>query len=103
MPAINCEESRGICERSDIAPVDLVGEAFDEVGDFLQMRIEVERAAKRLERALLLAQLLHDHAEAGDRPEVTWLARQHLANVGQRLSVVLLQEMNGCAPVPGFC
>ena len=35
-----------------------------EVGDLLQMRIDGERAAERLERELVLAELLHDDAEA---------------------------------------
>ena len=43
-----------------------------------------ERAAERFERALVVAELLQDDAEPGERAEVARLARQHLADVGDR-------------------
>ena len=51
---------------------------------------------------LLLAEFLHDHAEAGERAEMARLARQHLADVGERPAVIFVHEVERGAPVPGL-
>src|SRR5947208_739845 len=66
------------------------------------MRVHRERAAEGFERELILAELLHDDAEARQRPEMTWLARQHLADIAERLAEILGGEIKRRAPVPGF-
>src|ERR1044072_4466148 len=87
---------------SNIPPVDLFGQRLHEVRDLRQMRVDGERLAERFERELVLVEFLHDDAEAGERTEMARLARQHLANVGKRLAVVLVREMDRGAPVPGL-
>src|SRR2546421_1395786 len=64
------------------------------------MRIDRQRAAERFERELLLTEFLHDNAETRERAEMARLARQHLTDVGKRLAVVLVGEMQRGAPVP---
>src|SRR6185295_8742352 len=87
---------------SDVPAFDLLGQRLHEIRNLLQMRVDGERAAERVERKLLLAELLHDDAEAGERAEVARLARQHLPDVGERSAVVLVGEMEGGTPVPGL-
>src|ERR1700693_3031207 len=88
----------GMTQSSDIPALDLVGQRFDEFRDLRQMRIDLERAAERLERAFVLAHLLQDHAESGQRPEMARLARERLGDVGERSPVVLLGEIHRRAP-----
>src|SRR5690242_357629 len=83
----------GTTSRSDVAALDLLGERLHEFGNLRQVRVDGERPAKRFERELILAELLHDDAEAGERAEVTRLARQHLADVGDRFAVILVGEV----------
>ena len=55
-----------------------------------------------LERTLLVADLLHDHAEPCQRAEMTGLPDQHLADVGERAGIVVLHVVERGAPVPGL-
>src|SRR5262249_29552751 len=87
---------------SDIAPVDLLGQLLDQVGDLLKLGMDRESAAEGLERMLVVAEFLQDHAEPGERPEVARLALEHFVDIGQRTGEILLREINGGAPVPGF-
>ena len=86
----------------DIPSLDLLGQGLHEVGDLRQVRVHGERTAESLQRKLVLAELLHDDAEAGERRKVPRLARQHLAKVGERLGEILVGEIERGAPVPGF-
>ncbi len=54
---------------SDIPALDLFGQGFDEIGNARQMRIDLERLAIDIERPLVLAKILHDQAETGERTE----------------------------------
>src|SRR3989442_13958337 len=54
---------------SDIPALDLVGQSLDELGDLLQMRIDLERAAECLERAFPLPHLPPPHPAPGHRPD----------------------------------
>src|SRR5438093_10932763 len=61
-----------------------------------------QRAAIGFERRLVVAELLHDGAEPGERAEMARLARQHLADIRNRAAVVLGVEVYGGAAVPGL-
>src|SRR5215510_936599 len=101
-PAMTSTVSIHAENASDIAALDLLGQSLDDLGNLLDVRVHSERAAEHFERPLLLAELLHDQAEAGQRAEVARLARQHLADVVEGAAVVLLHEIDGGAPVPRF-
>src|ERR1700733_16319445 len=75
-------------QQSDVAAFDLFGQRLDQFRHLLQVRIDVERLAEGIERALVVAEILHDHAEACERAEMPGLADQHLLDVGERASVV---------------
>src|ERR1700712_3891424 len=51
--------------KSDIAAFDLFGQRFDQFRHLFEVRVDGERLAERVERALLVAEVLHDHAEGG--------------------------------------
>src|SRR5229473_6868258 len=87
---------------SDIPAVDLVGELLDQVGNALEMRMDRERAAVDVERLLVVAELLQDDAEPRQRAEMARLAREHLADVGERARVLLPRVEDGGAAVPGL-
>src|SRR5262245_17420495 len=61
-----------------------------------------ERAAVRIERRLVVAELLHDGAEPRERAEVTRLTHQHLADIRNRAAVVLGVEEDRGAAVPSL-
>src|ERR1043166_557766 len=86
----------------DVAPLDLLAQALHEVGDFFEHRMDRERTAERFQRMLVVAEFLQDGAETRERTEMARLAREHLVDVGKRVRVVLLGEIDRCAPVPGF-
>ncbi len=86
----------------DPAAVDLVGQLLDQIGNALELRMNGERAAEGVERALVVAELLQDDAEPGERAEMARLARQHLADVGDGAAEILLRVIDGGAPVPGL-
>src|SRR3954447_9365148 len=87
---------------SDIPALDLFGQRLDQVGNALEMRMHGERAAEGVERVLVVAELLQDHAQARQRAEMAWLPRQHLVDVGQRSAEILLLVEDRGAPIPGF-
>lgn len=87
---------------SKIPPLHLLRQRLHLLVHSLQPRIDLERLAVGLQRVFLVADLLHDHAEAGQRAEVAWLAGQHLGDVGNGVRVLFLQEVDRSAPVPGF-
>src|SRR5215203_939154 len=88
--------------RSNIAAVDLFAQALDHLVDLRQVRIDLERAAEHVQRALLVAELLQDHAEPRHRAEVPRLKLQHLTDVLHRLAEFLAHVANGGAPIPGL-
>src|SRR5260370_17587166 len=54
----------------------------------------------RIKRALIVAKLLQDDAEARERTEMARLARQHLVDIGKREVKVLFRIVDRWAPVP---
>src|SRR6185503_18307105 len=87
---------------SDILALDLGGELLDQLGHALQARVDRKRAAVDFERLSVVADVVQHQPEAGERAEVARLALQDLADVGERAAEILLQVMDGGAPVPGF-
>ena len=61
-----------------------------------------ERAAERIEGVLFVARFLLDHAKPGERPEMTRLARQNLADVGQRPAKFFLGVVCSGAAISSF-
>src|SRR6516165_634028 len=88
--------------RSNILPLDLLGQGLDHLADVLEMRIDGKRAAVGFERVLVVAELLQDQTQSRQRTEMARLARQHLAQVGERMGDIVLEEVDGGALVPGF-
>src|SRR5579859_588234 len=88
--------------RSDLPPLDLVDQRLDHVGDVFEVRIEGERLAVGRKRILIVADLLEHHAEPGQRTEMARLARQHLADVGNGAGKIVIEVMDGGAPIPGL-
>src|SRR5258708_39866032 len=86
---------------SDVSPVDLLAELLDQIGNSLQARMDSERAAEHVERAFVVAEFLQDDAQAGERAEVSWLARPHLVNGGKGAAEILLGVVDGGAPARG--
>jgi len=87
---------------SEFAAFDLFSQGFDQLRHLFQMRVDRERFAEGFQRALVVADLLHDHAETGERAEMPGLAGQHLLDVLHRMGVVVLQVIEGRAPVPAL-
>src|SRR3954470_19821147 len=92
----------GPWRRSDAAAFDLLGQTLDHLVDLGEIRIDLQCAAEHVERVLLVAELLEDHAEPRYRAEVARLADQHLADVLHRLGVFFAHVMKGGAAVPGL-
>src|ERR1700733_13733976 len=86
----------------DGAAFDFFGQRLHNLGDVFEVRVDGERLAIGFERVLVVADVLQNKAEAGQRPEVPRLLRQDLAQIGERVAVVLLEIIDGGAPVPGF-
>ena len=61
-----------------------------------------QRATKHLERILLVADLLQNHAEAGQGSEMPRLTGEHLTQIGDRATIIPVGKVDGRAPVPGF-
>ncbi len=59
-----------------------------------------ERAPERIERILVVPDLLQDDAKARQRTKVARLTGQHLVDVGDGAREVLPQIEDGGAPVP---
>src|SRR5579871_6947162 len=87
---------------SDIATLDLIAQGLDQVRDLFQMRVDSERLAEDFERAFVLAEILHDHAETCERAEMPGLAGEHLSDVGERAGVVVLHVVQRRAAVPAL-
>ena len=86
----------------NIPALDLFLQCLHQVGDALQARIDRERAPIDFQRLFVVADVLHDQAETGQRAEMARLAAQHLANVGERAAVVFFHVIDGGASVPSF-
>ena len=86
----------------NIPAFDLLLQFLHHLGDALQARIDRERAAVDFKRLLVVAEVLQDQAEPGQRAEMARLPAQHFANVGERVAIVLFHVVDGGAPVPGF-
>ena len=66
------------------------------------MRVDRERLAEGVERALFVAEILHDHAKPRQRAEMARLADQYLLDILQRMGVIVLQIIQRRAPVPSL-
>ena len=86
--------------RSDIAAFDLFGQGLDQLRHLFEVRVDGERLAEGVKRALVVAEILHDHAKSGQRAEMARFADQHLLDVFKRMGVVVLQIIQRRAPVP---
>ena len=86
----------------NIPALDLFLQGLDQLGNALDARVDRQRAAIDFQRLLVVADVLHDQAEAGKRAEVARLAAQHLVDIGKRATVILFHVVDGSAPVPGF-
>src|SRR6516164_5641397 len=64
------------------------------------MRIDRKRLAEGIERALVVADILHDHAKACESAEMAGLANQDLLDIGERAGVIVLQIVERRAPIP---
>src|SRR5271168_3886119 len=65
----------------DGAAFDFFGQRLHNLGDVFEVRVDGERLAIGFERVLVVADVLQNKAEAGQRPEVPRLLRQHLAQI----------------------
>src|SRR5262245_31995317 len=86
----------------DLAAFDLLGELLHQLRNLLELGMHRERTPVGFERGLVLAELLHDGAEPGERPEMARLAHKHLMDVLDRADVILVVEVNRRTPVPGL-
>src|SRR5262249_50231854 len=78
------------CDKvSNIPALDLFAQRLHLIGDFLHVRVDRKCLAEGVERLLVLADLLQNHAQAGKRPEVARLAVEHFLDVGHRATVIL--------------
>src|SRR3954452_7970229 len=94
--------SRFTRETSDVAAFDLLGQGLDQTRDLVQMRVDSQRLAERLERPLVVAKILHDHAEPSQRAEMAGFTNQHLLDIRERAAVIVAQVVERRAPVPGL-
>src|SRR5215470_9884252 len=100
VPAGHAKPSTKRINMSDFPPLDLFLQRLDLLVHPLKARIDLERLAIGVERVLVVTDVLHDEAKARQRPEMPRLAGQHLADIGNRIHVVSLQEINRGAAVP---
>src|SRR5262249_47136847 len=84
----------------DIAPVDLFAQLLDQIGNALQVRVDGQRTAERVERAFVVAELLQDDPQSRERAEMARLACQHFVDVGERAAEVFFRVVDGRAAVP---
>src|SRR5258706_14919528 len=87
---------------SDVAAFDLFTQALDQLRHLVEVRVDRERLAEGVERALFVAEILHDHAKPRQRAEMARLADQHLLDILERMGVIVLQVIQCRAPVPSF-
>ena len=59
-------------------------------GEVVEVGIDGERLAVGFERVLVVADVLQDQAKAGQRAEMARFANKHLANVEERMAVILV-------------
>src|ERR1700704_4964288 len=86
------ETNSSVGWRSSEADV-VVPELRHRVLDAVEVRIDLQRAAVGDERLTVLADGMHDRAEAGERAEVARLERQYVLDVGERAAVVAHDEV----------
>src|SRR5258707_5462661 len=86
--------------QSDVAAFDLFGQRLDQFRHLFEVRVDGERLAERVERAFLVADVLHDHAEAGQRAEMAGIPGQDLTHVAQRKGINDLLLKIRRTPVP---
>src|SRR6476661_816601 len=70
--------------------------------DAVHIGIDGKRIAEGGTRGCEVAELALDHAEPGERPEVTGLASQDLVDIGERFRVASHEKIDGGAPIPCF-
>src|ERR1700677_4743583 len=87
---------------SEIASLDGLAQRLYDVGKVLEMRVDRESAAIRLQRMLVVANLLQDEPQPRQRPEMPRFAQQHFTDIGDRMPVILHQIVDRGPPIPGF-
>ena len=80
-------------EHLDVAALDVLAKVVDRLLDGVQMRVDGKGLLEGLIGALLVAGLAQDHAEPGPGAEMARLALQRLRDVGHRVRIVVLQEI----------
>ena len=86
----------------DIPSLDLLGQGLHEVGTFGRCGFTASARRKASSASLSSPNSCMMTPRPDERAEVPRLARQHLAEVGERLAEVLVGEIERGAPVPGF-
>ena len=71
----------------DIPALDFFAQRFHRIGHIAQVRIDRERRLVGFQRVLIVADVLEDQAEPGERAEVARFARQYFANIGEGAAV----------------
>src|SRR6202021_1087946 len=94
--------SRQIRARSDVPTLNLLAQGLDQFRYLVEVRVDGERLAEGVERALFVADILHDHAKSGQRAEMARFADQDLLDIFKRVGVVVLQIIQRRAPVPSL-
>src|SRR5438105_106148 len=67
--------------QSDVAAFDLLGQLLDDLRHLLEVGIDSQRLAEGVQRALVVAHVLHDHADTRQRAEMARLTGQYLLQV----------------------
>src|SRR5260370_27001818 len=70
--------------RSDIAAFDLFAQGFDQLRHLVHVRIDRERPAEGIKRALVVAEILHDHAKTRQRAEMAEVAATYQHEISLR-------------------
>src|SRR6266404_6291795 len=99
---VNARDRINRADGSDIAAFDLFAQALDQLRHLFKVRVDRERLAEGIERALFVAEILHDHAKPRQRAEMARLADQYLLDILERMGVIVLQIIQRRAPVPSL-
>src|ERR1035437_8746224 len=89
-------------DQSDVAAFDLFAQGLDQLRHLVEMRVDGERLAERVERALFVAEILHDHAKPRQRAEMAGFADQNLLDILGRKGGIGLAVKKRRAPVPSL-
>ena len=99
-PAMNCRRSWLTAKDQISRPSTFSVSDLTRSGTFSQMRVHRQGFAERVQRALLVTDLLHDHAEPGERAEMAGFTDQDLLDVLERAGVVvpeIIESSRACS------